>query len=662
MAKRSDAGFKVIVALTDKFTAPIKQINKSIQQSTARMRGMMAIPGALAKEAGFGKIGASLTNVGKQFGNLRSSVAGLIGPFLRIGGIIGGISLGKLVTDAVGAGAELVKLSKTTGVSVEGLQKLQYAAQQSGLSADEMGGALTKLNKSIAAARKGGKNNEMVKVFNALNLSVADLKNLNPEEIFLRTATAISNMSDPIHRSEAAMKVFGKTGAELLALLDEGEEGIRKLGLELESTGAIMDLQTASSAKEFGDIMTVVGHEIKGVAYGILKELLPSMKESATGMKNWIKEFKPKIMEETVAVIQNIVAAGKAFVAIISNDVIPILKSMKPVWDGLVAVIGKGNAVLLAFTAVVAPGIIGSLFGIGKALVALGATLLANPIAASIILLVASVAYLAYAIWKNWDEIKTAFNEGWQAVSGTLDRLGEGFAELGRVATDEWFQVKWSDITAELSSGWDLVTATWRVLAGNLAQVGREAWASLPDDIGQFIIDFGKAIVAGVGQIAGAIKDAIVGAFNDPIETVKGLWNSLVGWLTGVWDTITGIFGRKIETPQVAAPQLDTSKLTGDWGKAAATIAQPPGGAWAGAGSGTLGGAWGGVAESKAGTPAAAAMPAAAAGVQTSKTELDVKFQNAPPGMQVSQRSTGPADVSIEKQYSGPRGSLAMAH
>jgi hypothetical protein len=716
MARRSDAGFKVIVALTDKFTAPIREINKSIQQSTAKMRGMMAIPGAIAREAGFGKIGTALGNVGKQFGNLRSSVAGLIGPFLRIGGIIGGFSLGKLVTDAVGAGAELIKLNKQTGVSVEGLQRLQYAATQSGLSADDMGGALTKLNKTIAAGRKGDK--ETVKVFNALGISMKELKGLNTEETFLRVATAVSNMSDPIHKSESAMKIFGKTGAELIALLNEGGVGIRALGKELESTGAVMDLQTALSAKEFGDIMTVVGHQIKGMAYTILSELLPSMKGSATGMKDWISANKDWIKVEVVATIQNIVAAGKALVNIIRNDVVPVVKSMKPVWDALVAVIGKGNAVLLAFTAVVAPGIIGSLFGIGKALLALGATLLANPIAAAIIALVAGFAFLAYSVWKNWDGIKEAFTEGVDTTVKTIDRLGAGFAELGRVATDEWFQVKWSDITAELSKGWDMVTATWRVLAGNLAQVGREAWASLVESVGPFVADFGKAIVAGVGRIkdaivsafnepietvkslwdglisflqitwntitggiaaaAGAVRDAIVGAFNSPIETVKRLWEGLISFLQGAWNTITGIFGRKIEAPQVAAPQIDTSKLTGDWAKAAETIASKPlvaatdkvtdatagklGGAWAGAGAGKLGGAWGGVAEAKAGTPTAAAMPAAAAGVQASKAEIDVKFQNAPAGMQVTQRSSGPADVSIEKQYAGPRGSLAMAH
>jgi hypothetical protein len=702
MARRSDAGFKVIVALTDKFTAPIKNINKSIQQSTAKVRGLMAIPGAIGKEAGFGKIGAALGNVGKQFGNLRSSVAGLIGPFLRIGGIIGGISLGKMVTDAVGAGAELVKLSKSTGVSVEGLQKLQYAATQSGLGADELGGALVKLNRSIAGARKGGKGNELVKVFDALKISAKELKTLNTEEIFLRIATAVSNMSDPIHQSETAMKLMGKSAAEMLALLAEGAPGIRALGKELESTGAIMDLQTALSAKEFGDIMTVVGHQIKGMAYTILKELLPSMKGSATGMKEWISANKDWIKVEVVATIQNIVAAGKAFVNIIRNDVIPVVKSMKPVWDAVVAVIGKGNAVLLAFTAVVAPGIIGSLFGIGKAFVALGATLLANPIALAIIGIVAAVAFLAYSVWKNWDEIKQAFTQGAADVGKTVDRLGEGFAELGRVATDEWFQVKWSDIEAELITGWGEIKKVWAVLVGNVAEAGREAWASLPDDIGQVIRDIGSAI----GAVAGVLKDAIVGAFNSPIQTVEDLWGGLISFLQGAWDTITGIFGRKIETPQVEA-----GKLGGPWaGVAEAKAGIPagadaPGGAWAGAeainkstaglaeaiNKGTaniteatkapaLGGAWAG-AEAMSKTPlggawadagkadklggawaAADAMPSAAAGAQTSKTEIDVKFANAPPGMRASERSSGPADVSLQTQYAGPRGGLALAH
>jgi hypothetical protein len=47
-----DPGFRVIVALTDQFTRPLNNLNTKIAQSTAKIRGLAAVPGAILKATG----------------------------------------------------------------------------------------------------------------------------------------------------------------------------------------------------------------------------------------------------------------------------------------------------------------------------------------------------------------------------------------------------------------------------------------------------------------------------------------------------------------------------------------------------------------------------------------------------------------------------------
>ena len=640
MARRSDPGFKVIVALTDKFTGPIKGVNQQIAQSTAKLRGMMAVPGAMMREAGLGRVGAAFGNIGTQFGKLRSSITGLLGPFARIGALIGGISLGKFVSDAITAGGELVKLSKTTGVSVEGLQRLEYAAVQSGLGAGELGGALSKLNKTIAAGRKGNK--ETVQVFTALGITAQELKTLNTEQIFLRAATAISNMSDPIHQAESAMKLFGKSGAELLALLSEGAGTIAELGRELEETGAVMDLQTALAAKEFGDIMTVVTHQVKGLAYSVLKELLPSMSGSATGMKEWIKANKEWITNSVVGVIRDLVEMGTAFAAIVRDDIIPAIKRLRPIWDGVVGVLGEGNTLLLAFTAVVAPGVIGAILGIGKAFIGLGIALAANPIAAAVIALAALVGFAAYQIYKDWTNITRQTEQTGDALARTLSETKANIEGL-----------RWSDITDKFAEAWsDAVTAT-RATGTRLVQTFSEVWTDIKAswtaiDWGQLMRDAGAAISTGFGAVA----DAVIGAVTAPIASIMAAWEKLVGWLTGIWNFWSGrsaTMAAAGEGPATAA-QLYGGGSTG----IERSAAQIYGGSAAGT-ERSAASMYGGVAEGPAALGAAAQT--------TSKSEVTVSFENMPEGARVREtNSTGNTDVNLNTTYAGRRGALAEAY
>jgi hypothetical protein len=562
---------------------------------------------------------------------LRSAVTGLLAPFARLGLIAGGIGLGTFITDAVGAGSELVKLSQTTGASVEALQRLQYAAKQSGVSTEAMSGALVRLNRSIVEAMKPAKKkgvNEFAAAFRAAGISMAELRTLKSEEIFLRLSSAIANMSSQTNKAALAQKLLGKTGAELIPVMNEGAWGINALGDELAATGAIMDDATARSAKAFGDTMLKMGQHVRGLAYDILKELLPSMIGAAGGMDEWITANKEWLKTEIIQVVRDLVGIGTAFVNLVKNDIIPAISALRPAWDAIVTVLGKNNAMLLAFTGVVAPGIITALFAIGKAVLGLVAVLAANPIGAAII----AIAVAAGLIWKYWEPISAFFVGLWEGVKtafwGVLDWLEE-FARhfsWGALTGDWWglsvlmgqlwdnvkgvfdgalgwlgdFASRWvpqpildawagvNDFFARLFDGLDLgaglarltqlltplgviwqgLAPLWRAGIGELVEIARaflpEALFEAWSAVGDFFTALWDRDIAGAFRAGAAVVDAITRALV-PAPILEA-WSGVVDFFAGLWEGIAAPFRAGVSSVADLARLFTPEALTAPWG------------------------------------------------------------------------------------------------
>jgi len=151
------------------------------------------------------------------------------------------------VTKVIDLGSSLTDLSARTGVSVEGLQRLEFAAKMSGGSLADVTTAIGKMQKGIT---------EGDEVFRQLGLSLEGLRKLNPEQQFTAVAESIRKIQDPAQQTTAALAAFGK-GA--LALLPAIKAGFVDVGKEAERLGLIMSTNTAAAADELGDKLGVLG-------------------------------------------------------------------------------------------------------------------------------------------------------------------------------------------------------------------------------------------------------------------------------------------------------------------------------------------------------------------------------------------------------------------
>lgn len=189
-----------------------------------------------------------------------------------------------IVKGAIDAGDKLNDLSQRTGLAVEDLDALSFAAQQNGTTLDAVSGALGKLAKNMADAAGGGK--EAAATFAQFGISQKELANgsITSTEAMARIADKIAGMPDGWQKAAAAQRVFGKSAAEIVPLLNAGGDAIRNARSELESYGALFTGGFAKAADEFNDNLAVLQRMMGGLGLSIASDLLPSMTAFTEGL------------------------------------------------------------------------------------------------------------------------------------------------------------------------------------------------------------------------------------------------------------------------------------------------------------------------------------------------------------------------------------------
>ncbi len=133
------------------------------------------------------------------------------------------------------------------------------------------------MQKFLASAAEGSAG--ATESLSALGLTVADLQGLNPDQQFERVADRISKIRDPALRTAAAMEVFGKTGTELLPMMQNGAAGIQALRQEARDLGIVMSTEDAQSAAAFGDALDQLWAVLKSGVFAIGSALAPMLTE-----------------------------------------------------------------------------------------------------------------------------------------------------------------------------------------------------------------------------------------------------------------------------------------------------------------------------------------------------------------------------------------------
>ena len=187
-------------------------------------------------------------------------------------------------SQVIKAEGELVGMAERAGTTVDKLSGLGYAASQSASSLEGLQKGLGNLaDRAADAAEKGG---ESAAAFEKIGVSVKDQQgNLkNSSDLLLEIADKFSQYENGAAKSALATDLFGKSGKELIPLLNRGAAGIEDLRKKAEALGIVVSQEAAEAANQFSDNLNTLGNITKGVVGKALAEVLPYINDFTQGL------------------------------------------------------------------------------------------------------------------------------------------------------------------------------------------------------------------------------------------------------------------------------------------------------------------------------------------------------------------------------------------
>lgn len=355
-------------------------------------------------------------------------------------------------------GDSVAKMARRTGLPVEALSELQYAAGQSGVQVTELENGLRRMQRTIYDAQRGLKtaNDALAD----LGLTVDDLASLAPEQQFKLLAERISQIEDPTLKAALAMGIFGRSGTQLLPLFASGARGIEMLQAEARRLGLTMSGEDAKAAEEFSDALDRLWQVVKmgvfrvGAALApVLQQLAGTITDVAVKIGAWLEQNRQLIVT-VLQVAAAVVAGGIALVTL-----------------GTI-ISGLGSAFGVLATIVTSVGTVFKLLGAVIAFVV-------SPIGMVISAVAALGAYLVYATdigakalaWLG-DRFNVLKDDALSAYQGIADALAAGEISLA-------VKVLWLTLKMEWTRGVNFLEKAWLNFRNFFIKIGYDAWHGL---------------------------------------------------------------------------------------------------------------------------------------------------------------------------------------
>lgn len=171
------------------------------------------------------------------------------------------------------------KSSLRTGLQVEELQRLNYAAGQSGVELSSLEKSAKKLNDRLGEVSEG--NSKSAEMFERLGVSVknADGTMRSTTDIYNDTIARLADMGDTAEATAIGTDLFGKAFTDMKPLLAEGSEGINELKNRADELGIVMSEDAVNAGVVFGDTLSDIKQALGGLFNSIMSSLIPVIQQ-----------------------------------------------------------------------------------------------------------------------------------------------------------------------------------------------------------------------------------------------------------------------------------------------------------------------------------------------------------------------------------------------
>ena len=214
------------------------------------------------------KTAKAFKSVQGRVGKLTKNLGGLK---TALAGAAGAAAFAKLAS----SGDQMIKFADRIGVTVESISTLNFVAERSGVSMDVLSRALQQGARQISEAAQG--TGTAADALKELGLDAERLNLMSPDKQLNEIAKAMESVEVRGDKVRIAMDIFGRSGSELLQIMDGTQESIGQLSDKVESLGGVMSRQQAETFAEYEDAVTNLKTAFAGIGRTLAAVVAPAI-------------------------------------------------------------------------------------------------------------------------------------------------------------------------------------------------------------------------------------------------------------------------------------------------------------------------------------------------------------------------------------------------
>lgn len=437
MAEGKQSRFDLIINAVERVSGPFRRIEQAMDGVRDRTEKARQALGRFSRVTGLQRLSGSIGNVrDKLQGMVQQGQAGLE----RLGALAGRLSLlfgaagggaFALGTEAATAAAEASKFASMVGLSTGNWQEYAGAATMAGMEADELASLMLTLQERAVNAARGEKGD--IEMLQLMGISAKNAKGelKNADTLLLELADRVKKMREAGEMGKAAgimNQLGGEEGARLLDLLKNGREGLLAMRKEARELGLVLSDEALESALEYGSAINRVKATFRGLGLTLGTAFLPSLTKLLDKFQAWL-QVQRDIMSAGFEEWVNGLNLNEVWASV--EGFFEGLKRLASLLQRVADLCGGWSNVLLGLVALISGKALLALGSLALAFGQLGMAMLATPVG----WFVAAIAGVAYAIHKNGEGVRKAFEQGWlrgllQIFLSVMDGLNELVATL----------------------------------------------------------------------------------------------------------------------------------------------------------------------------------------------------------------------------------------
>lgn len=425
MAKGKEFPLFVIMKAVDKATAPLRALGHTAANTAKPFQKLRELNNRMRLAAEAGGIG-KITNAARNLGGAVAIAAKktlMLGTAMSSIVMIGGGFLFKITKQTSEYGDKVWKTSQKIGIAAGAWQELAHAGEMSGIEQDALSTGLVRLNKNIVEAANGNKT--MTEWFQRAGISIKDAegKVKSADQVLMEMAEIFGKMPDGAKKTAVAVALAGRSGADLIPMLNAGSKGLAAMRKEAQDLGLVLSDDTARASETFNDNISRMMKAIRGIVFYIGGLLIPVFDDIVVSVREWVVANRELIQSKLKDWVESLKKSLPELKKHFLNAAEKIKVFFEKVSAGL-ELVGGFEGIFKAFGLYIAGSFIASLAVAANAFIALGTAIMTTPVG-WIMAAIAAIAVAAVLIYKNWDKVSAALKTFGHAIFTPLRLFGE---------------------------------------------------------------------------------------------------------------------------------------------------------------------------------------------------------------------------------------------